>query len=469
MERRYVPADFAHVRRATLIECVKRQIDKWPTDRLGKFKNKANMDTMRSALLAEPFTTTKPLPSMPGLVAGPSNPTQPSQSTVRSGLAVGQQNSATLCEHRSLQLLIKDTRLTLETASSRVSQRVQISVVGYASGSWLASSRELFMALQASISAIQGPARLGVPDLRNEGYQVLFAIIDGPEDEIIYGENILPIPDSNVLQLFVSSVNSAPQLTQMPSSSSKTSSSKAMKDKPAIPLTDAEFKFLDDLVKRTPGCDAFRGKHNQRLVNLARVQFWRFAAGYCEKYHKTSWPAEIVDRSGTSRTVSKAAIETVLGLGQTALNEAIQMAQILSVYYDEGPHRSEEVVQMVETTAGTADKVDDSGAAAESDYDDGKVKELRRRLTRAKRAVRKKGKKSTVTVETHTKFVVDEDIDMRAPGLKALLTDATPDSVARTEGDIIDVDGHMDVDWNDEALWNDWIDAGHSTRTFGPI
>ncbi|KAJ7230669.1 hypothetical protein GGX14DRAFT_384582 [Mycena pura] len=107
--------------------------------------------------------------------------------------------------------------------------------------------------------------------------------------------------------------------------------------------------------------------------------------------------------------------------------------------------------------AGDTAAADDSGAAAESDYDDEKVKELRRRLTRAKRAVRKKGKKSTVTVETHTKFVVDEDIDMRAPGLKvlkALLTDATPDSVARTKGDIIDVDGHMDVDcqWNDEAL-----------------
>src|ERR1700761_1711417 len=126
MERRYVPADLcvhkprttypaaellvfsAHARRATLIEYVQRQIDKWPTDRLGKFKKKANMDTMRSVLLAEPFTTTKPMPSMPGLgtvyfilyawpptlcisVSGPSNPMQPSQSTVHSGL-VGQQN-----------------------------------------------------------------------------------------------------------------------------------------------------------------------------------------------------------------------------------------------------------------------------------------------------------------------------------------------------------------------------------------
>ncbi|KAJ7189864.1 hypothetical protein GGX14DRAFT_607794 [Mycena pura] len=278
-------------------------------------------------------------------VSGPSNRTQPSQLTVRGGLAVGQ-NSGTN----------SDTRLTLETTSSRVSQRVQISVVGYASGGcWLASSRELFGALQASISAIQGPARLGVPDARNEGYQVLFAIIDEPEDEITFGENILSIPDSNVLQLFVSSVNSAPRLTQLLSSSYQNSSSKATKDKPAIPLTDAEFDFLDGLVKRTPGCDAFRGKHNQRLVNLARVQFWRFAAGFCEKYHKTSWPTEI-ERSGTNSTVSKAAIETVLGLGQTALNEAIHMTRILSVYYDEGPHQSEEVVQMVKTVAGTADK-----------------------------------------------------------------------------------------------------------------
>ena len=65
----------------------------------------------------------------------------------------------------------------------------------------------------------------------------------------------------------------------------------------------------------------------------------------------------LIGTQGTSSTVSKAAIETVLGLGQTALNEAIQMTRILSIYYDKGPHRSKEVVQMVETTAGTADKV----------------------------------------------------------------------------------------------------------------
>ena len=88
MERRYVPADLcvvnletissliyepvfsAHVRHATLVEYVQRQIEKWPIDRLGKFKKKANMETMRNVLLNEPFTTTKLLPSSapaPGL------------------------------------------------------------------------------------------------------------------------------------------------------------------------------------------------------------------------------------------------------------------------------------------------------------------------------------------------------------------------------------------------------------------
>ncbi|KAJ7185138.1 hypothetical protein GGX14DRAFT_409314 [Mycena pura] len=131
--------------------------------------------------------------------------------------------------------------------------------------------------------AIDRPARLGVPDARNEGYQVLFAIIDEPEDEITFGENILSIPDSNVLQLFVSSVNSAPRLTQLLSSSYQNSSSKATKDKPAIPLTDAELTFSMVLSNAPP--DATRsGENTTNVVNLARVQFWRFAAGFCEKF-----------------------------------------------------------------------------------------------------------------------------------------------------------------------------------------
>ena len=54
------------LRRAVLVEHIECQIDLWPADRLGKFKKrKTNMDTMKSVLLNEPFTTTKPLPPSP--------------------------------------------------------------------------------------------------------------------------------------------------------------------------------------------------------------------------------------------------------------------------------------------------------------------------------------------------------------------------------------------------------------------
>ncbi|KAJ7195433.1 ribonuclease H-like domain-containing protein [Mycena pura] len=98
------------------------------------------------------------------------------------------------------------------------------------------------------------------------------------------------------------------------------------------------------------------------------------------------------------------------------------------------------------------------GVAESSDYDDEKVREIRRRLAKAKRASKKKGKKST-HVESDEKFAVDEDINFHSPGLEALLTvtDEGPTLRARKDGgannDVIDLD---ETEMDAEAIWSEW-------------
>jgi hypothetical protein len=53
-------------------------------------------------------------------------------------------------------------------------------------------------------------------------------------------------------------------------------------------------------------------------------------------------------------TIKKAAIETVLEMGTTALSQATNMARILGIYYD-GSHKFEEVVKRVQETEITSE------------------------------------------------------------------------------------------------------------------
>ncbi|KAK7053516.1 hypothetical protein R3P38DRAFT_2601197 [Favolaschia claudopus] len=308
MERRYSPSDLDNLKQAELFELVKRQVNRWPQSS-GKFKgSRTKKEVLRTALLEGLFTTNSPPP-----------PTPTAHSATHSGSNSSNASISAVQGQPFPSLLLRELK---------------------------PRTRNL------------GPARLGVDDPQNEGYQIIFAALpaaDEPETSIVIGEASVVISNSNVLTVFVSSKPTNP-LIAINKVFSASPRSKATQDKIATPLTPDELKYLIDLAKKTPGYDAFDGKINHRLANLDRVEYWRFIDRFCTKYFKTQWPAGI-NRSGTSTTISKAAIETALGLKQTSINEAIHMAELLRYYYDEGPTRSAEVVQLVETEAGTADKV----------------------------------------------------------------------------------------------------------------
>ncbi|KAJ7488553.1 hypothetical protein B0H11DRAFT_1913040 [Mycena galericulata] len=84
-------------------------------------------------------------------------------------------------QDRPLLLLIEDTRGPINV---KISQRIQVSAMDQetsATGEWKANSREIADALQSSISAFEGLARIGVADPDNPGYTIFLAIITGSE------------------------------------------------------------------------------------------------------------------------------------------------------------------------------------------------------------------------------------------------------------------------------------------------
>ncbi|KAJ7748113.1 hypothetical protein B0H16DRAFT_1461788 [Mycena metata] len=224
--------------------------------------------------------------------------------------------SQVLPEQRSILLLIEDTR---HPVIERYSQRIDVSIIPPNQ----ASSTEILAKLQASISAIEGPARIGIQDDLNPGYIQFFAAISDPTtrwEVEAYGrrhrrhEEARARPESPLDEPPDSTKNSNSQTHSIAPTSKKSRTTS---------LTEDELAWLSEKA--------------------------RFSA----KYYKVPWPAGISLSGGN--TVRKAAIETVLGMKSTALTQAENSSRVLAIYYD-GTHKSEEGVKRVEeTTEGEAD------------------------------------------------------------------------------------------------------------------
>ncbi|KAJ7748045.1 hypothetical protein B0H16DRAFT_1461736 [Mycena metata] len=365
-ERRYNNSDLVGKTRDQLVALVLRQPDRWPST-FDKFKRgKTNMDTMKKALLEAQFTTELPVEQqespgppaviVPGLLV-PTDTTPLSDNTpVPVPVA-----SQVLSEQRSILLLIEDSR---HPVIERYSQRIDVSIIPPNQ----ASSTEILAKLQASISAIEGPARIGIQDDLNPGYIQFFAAISDPDHVNRQSEHqsmLLSLSADGKLKLTVAGIGGMKKRARPespldePSELTKNSNSQTHSIAPTskksrtTSLTEDELAWLSEKVKNTPGFEKFQSSHNQRLTNLDRTVYWRFAARFLAKYYKVPWPAGILLSGGN--TVRKAAIETVLGMKSTALTQAENSSRVLAIYYD-GTHKSEEVVKRVEeTTEGEAD------------------------------------------------------------------------------------------------------------------
>ncbi|KAJ7824489.1 hypothetical protein B0H13DRAFT_1919095, partial [Mycena leptocephala] len=234
MARRFNDGDLRHLKRDDLVALVEGQINKWPTSSKGKFKrHKTNMEDMKWALINCEFTTSLPLPSptlVPGVtqthVAIPPPPietnvaatastaagqvTQFSDPENRHGEVQGSplEHGSIAAENVNIELQVEDTRRLL---NERISQRIEVSVSNRdncQTGQWRASAAEVVSALQGSISAFQGPARIGTADEEAREFTKFFGTIvdrdyhNAPELD----SHLLLIPSNDRLNLIIASI-----------------------------------------------------------------------------------------------------------------------------------------------------------------------------------------------------------------------------------------------------------------------
>ncbi|KAJ6453430.1 hypothetical protein C8R47DRAFT_1204181 [Mycena vitilis] len=192
-------------------------------------------------------------------------------------------------ERRSILLLIEDARSLFK---DKISKRITVPVVNRENckaGEWRARPRDVMNALQDSISFLDGPAKIGIAEEEAPEYTMFFGTIveraycDDPDLD----SHLLLIPCDNKLN---------------------------------ITATQED--------------------------GQERVKYWIFASNFCKATLKKFWPVGI-ERSERGLTVKKDALELILNMRRTALDQAISMGNILDKHYGASP-RAAEVVKHIE-------------------------------------------------------------------------------------------------------------------------
>ncbi|KAJ6538293.1 hypothetical protein B0H10DRAFT_2141123 [Mycena sp. CBHHK59/15] len=352
MERPYVAADFAGLKRKDLVNLIESQLAKWPRPR-GQL-SKANMNEMQEILLNPKlgFTTTKPAFGNQQEMPRPDGSPSPNRVEPNVDLT----NTSNL-QHipdplKAIQLLIDDRRSSF--GPTNTSQRILVAMVDSKEceeGEWRANAAEILEALQMSLSKIQGKGRIGVPDRLDHKYTENFVDLDPNEDVQAVKSNptYLVIPKDSRLNLRVDRTLQTIHDKSSPSPDPAVGL-KSLITPPTAPVSPAatrirqptarQITWLKDKIKSHAGYEKFQANQGKILQNIDRVQYWQFAAEVSATFYQKPRPAEM----SQGKTITKAAIKDALNLGRTSLSEAINMARIISVYTGNGPHRSNEVI-----------------------------------------------------------------------------------------------------------------------------
>ncbi|KAJ7679561.1 hypothetical protein DFH06DRAFT_1316465 [Mycena polygramma] len=388
MARRFVDTDFRNLKRSDLVALVEGQVAKWPTSKGNFSRHKTNIPDMKWALINCEFTTELPLttatPSAPQNQA-PTIPLPPIEpASIALPPTAQHEHEHVSIERCSILLLIEDARSLFK---DKISKRITVPVVNRENckpGEWRARPRDVMNTLQASISFLEGPAKIGTADEEAPEFTMYFGTVVGRAycDAPDLDSYLLLIPSDNKLNLTVTFIG-GPKLPlfaekRFPSeirpspdpiakleepAENAASSSKTSGKRKREALTDDEVDFLTKRVKETDAAafSSFQKNHNQRLSNSDRVKYWLFAANFCKANQKRSWPVGI-ERSEKGPTVKKDDLELILGMKRTALDQAINMGRILEKYYGVSP-RALEVVNQIEGGEQESDAVG-SGALA---------------------------------------------------------------------------------------------------------
>ncbi|KAJ7216767.1 hypothetical protein C8J57DRAFT_1255246 [Mycena rebaudengoi] len=263
------------------------------------------MDNMRTALLTGGFTTYMPL----------------KQSTPSESTTLNAPSSQMTMNEPVLQKTLNILPVQLQqivTTPVQILQRVEVDIINSANASGIrkstASSREILDTLQASISAFKGPARIGAPNAEHPASTEFFTTIADLkyQESDIHMNTRLAVSADGTLNLTIATIGGAkipeqpesvPDLVEELLGWAKTKS-EAMLNPPSTSvrsnrkatiesLTDNELSWIVERVKNMPGFEVLNSHQNKRLSNLARMNYWKFAAQFSAKYYKTQWPSGI--------------------------------------------------------------------------------------------------------------------------------------------------------------------------------
>ncbi|KAJ7036238.1 hypothetical protein C8F04DRAFT_1338865 [Mycena alexandri] len=346
---RFTEVDLNGLSRAKLVELVQAQLHLWPT--------------------ASKVTPNLHIASIPPVIIN-AEASHVDEEPSLDNVALEAMNREDLPrESRSIILLIEDTR---HFFNEKISQRVEVQVIDSEGGKTRVGAKDVITALQASISAFEGPARLGTPDAENPEFTKFFGTLEGTK-YVAFDEHtpeLLVVPRDGRLEITValyqgvkSSVKEEkPDAPPLPDPFTQfeefakteqvrlaaSSAATRVKKKPPQPLTSDELDWLIAKVQAMDGCETFQKQHNQRLSNHDRVLYWKFAADFAQKYYQKEWPIFSTENSNGT-LIRKHALQTVLNMKATGLNQAINMSRILVKCYH-GATKSPEVVKLVDDT-----------------------------------------------------------------------------------------------------------------------
>ncbi|KAJ7218365.1 hypothetical protein GGX14DRAFT_560702 [Mycena pura] len=300
-----------------------------------------------------PATALSLLPYLPGLVGS-----RWTTCTCRKSADTFRQ-TYTVRDTRDVSLYIEDLRGHVVEHSVERVQLVAVPSSSPTSEYFQVAAADVLTALQASLSSLVGPAKIGVPDHDDAMYTSYFAVIIGtesPNPETLHGR-LLRVSSAGKLCLKIShfqAINSADTIINrsllaappviMQSSPPPPSSVPEPKhaQRVPIPLSDEQTRWLREKMEGMTGYHDFAQSHHKQLTNLQRARYWKFAGDFSHRYHKQPWPANI-----SSGRIRRPALEQVLRMSKTSLHEAMNMTRILDRFYF-GDHRAEDVVRVIE-------------------------------------------------------------------------------------------------------------------------
>ncbi|PPR05009.1 hypothetical protein CVT26_012579 [Gymnopilus dilepis] len=355
LPRAYVTTESFLRKKSDLADLIYRQIDKWPERSFNV--SKTNITKMKAILLDPSCGFTKEIqPEMPtlqidqaesplsSLPSTPPNQSHRDESAMPSAHNVGKGKG------------IEDNERSLVAGGHSEEERdkrcypvsksvIQVTLEFFENedGNLCVSTEEVVAALQNSLSAVTGNAKLSCPFPDDQTYKQYFAEVrNSIADCSKFQPGFLVVPNS--LRLFIQ-INPIEQNSSTHSGINKnadTSSSPSGRKIQRQSGNETTISWLKNQAESKDDFLFFKQSKNRPLQNPEIVRVWKFVDNFYRNYYHAKG-------AGGFRVTQKD-IHAALDVHETWLNECLAAARRVSLYGPDGIYRADEVVKELSIT-----------------------------------------------------------------------------------------------------------------------